>query len=162
MRKLYIPVLILGVAAIVMALRPNPEATFDVSALNGAWKAVEVHAELQDTTFTREEARPNILLFTDGHWAAIRIGGEGTRAELPEEPTDEQLLEAWRPLRASAGSFTVSGNTISAVTLIAKNPNAMGGDSWDSEFSVEGDELVRVFHNEESGNTWTVTYARMD
>ena len=161
MRKAFLPIVMLGLAAIVLAFRPAPDS-IDASSLNGAWKVVTVHAELQDTTFTREEDRPNMLLFTDGHWASVRIAGDGTRAELPEEPTDEQLLEAWRPLRASAGSYSVSGNTITSKTLIAKNPNSMGGEEWDSEFSLEGDKLVRVFRNEENGNTWTVTFARMD
>lgn len=160
MRRFIVPAVALGLVAVVMAFRPAPDETFSASALEGAWTAVHVHAALQDTTWTRDEDRPNMLLFTDGHWASMRISGDGTRAELPEEPTDEQLLEAWRPFIASGGSYSVSGSTISSTTLIAKSPNGMGNE-WDSEFKMDGDKLVRMFSNSENGNSWTVTYKRM-
>ena len=160
MRKLIVPVAAVALVAAAMAFRPAPAATFTASALEGAWTAVEVHAELQDTTWAREEDRPNMLLLSGGHWASMRISGDGTRAELPDDPTDEQLLEAWRPFIASGGSYSVSGSTISSTTLVAKNPNRMG-DDWDSEFRMDDDKLVRVFSNSENGNSWTVTYKRL-
>jgi len=161
MRKLIVPVTALAIAGAVLAFRPAPEAMPDASSLEGAWKTVQVHAELQDTTWTRDEDRPNLTVFTDGHWAALRVAGDGTRAELPEDPTDEQLLEAWRPFRASGGTYSVSGSTLSTTTTIAKSPNAMGNEN-SSTFTLDGDKLVRVFRNDENGNTWTVTYTRAD
>jgi hypothetical protein len=149
------------VALVALAFRPAPEAKSDASSLEGAWKTVQVHAELQDTTWTRGEDRPNLTVFADGHWAALRVAGDGARAELPEDPTDEQLLEAWRPFRASGGTYSVSGSTLSTTTTIAKSPNAMGNEG-SSTFTLDGDKLVRVFTNEENGNTWTVTYKRAD
>lgn len=160
MRRFVIPALAVTLVAVVMAFRPAAEDTFSASDLEGAWKAVHVHAALQDTTWSRDEDRPNMVVFSDGYWASLRIAGDGTRAELPEDPTDEQLLEAWRPFIASGGSYTVSGTTISATTLIAKNPNQMG-EEWDSEFKFDGDKLVRQFSNPENGNTWIVTFERM-
>ena len=160
MRKLIVPVAAVALVAAALAFRPAPATTFTASALEGAWTAVEVHAELQDTTWTREEDRPSMLFFSGGHWASMRISGDGAREDLPDDPTDEQLLEAWRPFRASAGSYAISGSTISSTTLLAKNPNSMG-DEWDSEFKMDGDKLVRVFANEENGNSWTVTYKRL-
>jgi len=161
MRRMLVPVAAIGVALVALAFRPAPEAMSDAASLEGAWKTVSVHAELQDTTWTRAEDRPNLTVFADGHWAALRVAGEGTRAELPEDPTDEQLLEAWRPFRASGGTYSVSGSTLHTTTTIAKSPNAMGNEN-SSTFTLDGDKLVRVFHNDENGNTWTVTYARAD
>ena len=160
MRRFIVPAVALALVAVVMAFRPAPDETFSASALEGAWTAVQVHAVLQDTTWTRDEERPNMLLFAGGHYASMRIRGEGARAELPEDATDEQRLEAWGRFQASSGSYSVSGSTISSKTLLAKNPNAMG-DDWDSEFKMDGEKLVRVFSNSESGNSWTVTYKRM-
>lgn len=163
MRRLVLPLTIVTVAVVAVASRPAPEETISVSSLNGAWKTVQVHADLSDTTWTRSEDRPNILLFTDGHWAAIRIAGDGKRTDLPEEPTDEQLLEAWRPLRASAGTYSVSGSKMTSTVLIAKNPNPMNEQrAATSEFKLDGNKLVRTFRNEENGNTWTVTYERVE
>ncbi|MCK5483816.1 MAG: lipocalin-like domain-containing protein [Gemmatimonadetes bacterium] len=162
MRKLIVPIAALALVAVVVAFRPAPDATINASALNGAWETVEVHAELQDTTWTREEERPNMVIYSDGHWASVRISGDGWREDLPEDATDEQLLEAWRPLRAAAGSYTVSGSTITSTTTISKSPNAMNAKRANtSEFKLDGDKLVRVFTNDENGNTWTVTSKRI-
>ena len=160
MRRFIVPAVALALVAVVMAFRPAPDETFDASALEGAWTAVHIDAVTQDSTWTRDEERPNMLLFSGGHWASVRVAGDGSRAELPEDPTDEQRLEAWRPFQASGGSYSVSGSTISSTTLIAKNPNRMG-DDWDSEFKMDGEKLVRVFSNSENTNSWTVTYKRM-
>jgi len=163
MRRFIVPLAAFAIAAVVLAFRPAPEATLTASALNGAWKTVQVHAELQDTTWTRSEDRPNIVIFSDGHWASIRIAGEGAREDLPEDPTDEQLLEAWRPVRASAGTYTVSGSTITSTTTISKSPNAMNEMRANtSAFTLEGNKMVRVFTNSENGNTWTVTSEKID
>lgn len=163
MRKLIIPVTALALVAVVMAFRPAPDETFTASSLNGAWETVEVHAELQDTTWTRADERPNMVIYSDGHWASVRIAGDGWREDLPEDDaTDEQLLEAWRPLRAAAGSYTVSGSTLTSTTAISKSPNAMNAKRANtSEFKLDGDKLVRVFTNDENGNTWTVTSKRI-
>ena len=162
MRRLIMPATILVTAAIVLAFRPATMPTFDASDLEGAWRTVTVRAELADTTWTRDEDRPNMLLFVGGHWASLRVRGEGTRADLPEEATDEQQLEAWRPFSASGGTYAVSGSTITSTTLISKTPNGMNAQRVGSnEFELDGDKLVRVFRNEENGNSWTVTYERM-
>lgn len=160
MRRFIVPAVALALVAVVMAFRPAPADTFNASDLDGAWTAVQVHAVLQDTTWTRDEERPNMLLFADGHWAGMRIRGDGAREDLPEDPTDEQRLEAWGRFQGSGGSYSVSGSTISSTTSIAKNPNSMG-DDWDSEFEMDGDKLVRVFSNSDNGNSWTVKYKRM-
>jgi len=162
MRRLIVPAVVLVTAAIVLAFRPATEPTFDASDLEGAWRTVTVHAELADTTWTRDEDRPNMLLFVDGHWAAMRVRGEGTRADVPEDATDEQLLEAFRPFSASGGTYTVSGSAITSTTLISKWPNGMNAQRVSTnEFELDGDKLVRVFRNEENDNSWTVTYKRM-
>jgi len=162
MRRFIVPAAVFTTAAVVLAFRPAPEATIEASDLEGAWKTVTVHAELADTTWTRDEDRPNMLLFVDGHWAAMRVRGEGTRADLPEDPTDEQRIEAWRRFSANGGTYAVSGSTITSTTLISKTPNAMNDQRTGSnEFKLDGDKLVRVFKNEENGNSWTVTYERM-
>ncbi|MDP2470710.1 MAG: lipocalin-like domain-containing protein [Candidatus Palauibacterales bacterium] len=163
MRRLLVPMAAIAVAGVLLAFRPAPETTLDASTLNGAWKTVQVHAELQDTTWTRDEDRPNIVVFSDGHWASLRIAGEGVREDLPEDPTDEQLLEAWRPVRASAGTYSLSGSTMTSTTTISKSPNAMNEQrASESKITLEGNKMVRVFTNPENGNTWTVTSERID
>ncbi|MGW8282372.1 MAG: hypothetical protein ACWGON_03635 [Gemmatimonadota bacterium] len=162
MRKLVVPSAVIVLAAIVLAFRPAAPPP-EVSAIDGAWKAVHVAFASSDTSWASDNTNPNITIFSNGYWSNTRINGAGPRADLPEDPTDEQRLEAWRRFRGSAGTYTISGSTLSGTTLVAMNPNAMSGDnSWSNEFSIKDGKLTRVFKNDENGNTWTVTFERLD
>ncbi len=162
MRKLVIPSAVIALAVIVLAFRPAAPPP-EVSAIDGAWKAVHVAFASSDTSWARDNSNPNITIFSNGYWSNTRINGNGPRADLPEDPTDEQRLEAWRRFRGSAGTYTISGSTLSGTTLVAMNPNAMSGDNtWSNEFWIKDGKLTRVFENEENGNTWTVTFERLD
>ena len=84
MRKLVIPSVVLAVAAVVLAFRPAPPP--EVSAINGAWKAVHVAFASSDTSWASDNSNPNITIYSDGHWSTARIRGDGARADLPEDP----------------------------------------------------------------------------
>lgn len=65
---------------------------------------------------------------------------------MPENPTDAQLLEAWRPFDGQAGTYEVNGSTITMHTLVAKNPNAMNTQEIINEdFRFDGDALIISF-----------------
>ena len=165
MRKFFILTTVLFMAGVVLAFSPPPtEPVTSASALNGVWTAVHVAFASSDTSWAQDQDRPNINIFTDGYWSVTRIRGDGPRADLPEEDaTDEQRLEAWRRFAGSAGTYTVSGSTLNTRTLVAKTPNAMSGDNTNSsEFWVKDGKLTRVFKNDENGNTWTVTFKRVE
>ena len=160
MRKVVIPSAVLAAAMVVLAFRPAPPP--EVSAINGAWKAVHVAFASSDTSWARDNSNPNITIYSDGYWSNTRINGDGARADLPEDPSDEQRLEAWRRFRGSAGSYTISGSTINGTTLVAMHPNAMSGDNtWSTEYWMKDGKMTRVFENDENGNTWTVTFERL-
>ena len=163
MRKLVIPTTVLVLATAVLAFRPAPEPTVDGSSLNGVWTAIHVAFASSDTSWVEDVDNPSINIFTDGYWSVTRIGGDGSRADLPEDPTDEQRLEAWRLFRGSAGTYSVSGSTINTTTLVSKHPNSMSGDNTSSnEYWIKDGKLVRVFKNSENGNSWTVTFERLE
>ena len=118
MRKLVIPTTVLVLATAVLAFRPAPEPTVDASSLNGVWTAIHVAFASSDTSWAEDLENPSINIFTDGYWSVTRIGGDGARADLPEEAPDEQRLEAWRRFFGSAGTYSVSGSTINTTTLV--------------------------------------------
>jgi len=164
MRKLLIPSAVLILATAVLAFRPAPPPPESgVSSINGVWKAVHVAWASSDTSWARDESNPNITIYSDGYWSNTRVAGEGPRADLPEDPTDEQRLEAYSRFRGSAGTYTISGSTMHGTTMVARNPNAMSGDNtWSNEFWMKDGRLIRKFTNDENGNTWTVTLERME
>ena len=49
------------------------------------------------SAYTNEITQPNLLIFTKRHYAGMFILGAEPRPELPDEPSDELLLAAWRP-----------------------------------------------------------------
>jgi hypothetical protein len=152
MRRLT-PLIVLVIAAVsFLAFRPS--TTTNASAVEGVWKAVHV------TTAAGEEIErttPNLMIFTATHYASVRTN-QPPREQLPDDPTDEQLLAAWRPFNASAGTYEVQGNEIHAKVIVAKDPNSTAEQRENtSTFEVDGDTLIRTF-----GGGAVVRYTRVE
>ena len=161
MRRL-IPLIVLVVAAVsFLALRPA--STTDASAVEGVWKAVHVTITNDEGTEENEITQPNLLIFSATHYAAAGVFGGEPRAELPEEDaTAEQLLAAWRPFYANAGTYEVKGYDIHTKVIVSKNPNATAEQAENSApFEVDGDTMVRTFTND-AGTTFVVKYTRVE
>ena len=89
--------------------------------------------------------------------------GEEARAELPEDPTDEQLLAAWRPFFARAGTYEVKGHEIHTKVIVGKNPNATAEQEENSaSFEVDGDTMFQTFTNDAGTVTFKVKYTRVE
>ncbi len=161
MRKLAILLVPAAMAASVMALRPATDHSY--SAVEGVWKSVEVTVTTADSTYTNEVTEPNLLIFTKRYYAGLRILRAEPRLELPDEPSDEQLLAAWRPFRAGAGTYEVSGSEITTKVIVAKNPNATAEQRENtSAFELEGDVMHRTFTNRTTGDQFRVKYVRAE
>jgi hypothetical protein len=67
------------------------------------------------------------------------VFGEGGAAKA----TADQLRAIWGGVTSNGGTFTVSGNTIRFVAIVAKNPKLMAAGAWgESTFTLNGDTLV--------------------
>ncbi|MFQ5690884.1 MAG: hypothetical protein ACE5HQ_11490 [Gemmatimonadota bacterium] len=141
MRKLMLPA-VLGLAAAV-ALAFNAAPNSGKTAVEGVWKAVAVTITNPDSTWTTEITTPNLTIFTEGHFAALRTG---ERESLPEEATDAQRLAAWQPFNANAGTYKTSSSEMTTTVIVAKSPNATAERrSRTSTFERDGDVLWRTF-----------------
>jgi hypothetical protein len=162
MRRLTL-LMVFAVAAVsFVAFRPA--ATTDASAVEGVWKTVHVTMTNDEGTEENEITQPSLMIFTGNHWAAFRIsGGQEPREMLPEDPTDEQRLAAFRRFNATAGTYEVKGNEIHTKLLMHRNPNAMAEQNEGSApFEVDGDTLYRTFTNANNGTVWRVKYMRVE
>ena len=139
MRRLLLLLVLAVAAGSFLAFRPA--TTTDAGDLDGAWKMVTY------TTSDGEEFEVNgvvLLLYTAGHYATIWAPG-APREALPEEPTDEQLLAAWRRFIAHAGTYEVDGNVVRWKVLVGKNPNAMAAQvELSFTFEVDGNTMTRT------------------
>ncbi|MEJ2111072.1 MAG: lipocalin-like domain-containing protein [Acidobacteriota bacterium] len=122
----------------------EPEATAAAGELVGVWKIMEatIGPETEEPVFV-ENHRPGIFIFTSKYFSWVDVHGEEPAPELPEEPTDAQLAQAYAQLTAITGSYELNGSKVSSSIIVSKNPNDMGaGENVGFEYSFEGDMLV--------------------
>jgi len=160
MRKLALLPAVLAVAAVAVAFRTVPGTQASPA---GAWKLVEVTITNDEGTTTNQVDQPNLTIFTGGHYASVNVFGDEPRAELPEDPTDEQRLAAWQPFNANAGTYDMSGSDLTTTVIVAKSPNATANHrSNTSVVERDGDTLYRTFTNPNNGATFKLKYVRVE
>lgn len=138
---------IIACALFLAALLPASPVSAQADKLVGVWKLTEIkYPEMPDKNLpVRNIANPNpsIYIFTNKHFSRVSDGFYKPRTDLPQTPTDEQLVAAWRRFSADAGTYEVEGNKITAHIIVAKNPNAMNSNEpLIIEFRFDGDTLV--------------------
>ena len=149
MRRLTLLLVLVVAAGSFLAFRPTV-----TTEVEGVWKLVHVTTAEGDF----DSPQPSILLFTAGHYAAVRVSGTEPRETFPEEPTDEQRLAAWRRFFASAGTYEVSGNEIHTKVIVARNPNLTAEQAErSSTFEVDGDTMLRTL-----SSGVVLTYTRIE
>lgn len=139
-------VLTLGVA---MLIAIGMRAQSKPASMQGAWRAVEV-------TMTGPNARtiaiqrPTLTVATGRHYARVEEQSEGPRPILADITTAsaDELRATWGPFVGEAGTYELSGGTLTVHPIVAKNPAAM----------VAGAVIVYSYRFE--GNTVTITQQR--
>ena len=96
------------------------------ASLQGAWRAVEI-------TVTGPNARiitnlqPNLTVVSAKHYARVEVQSEGPRAIVADvtKATADELRAVWGPFVAEAGTYELTGDTLTLHPIAAKNPAAM-------------------------------------
>lgn len=133
MKKWVLVALAVTVAATVSGQQPaNP--------LLGAWRVTE----LTDANGTIGNPQPGLYVFAKQHYSFVRI--QGTRP-LPDYPSNDKATDAdkvavFNALYMNTGSYTVSGNRLATVAMVAKSKFAMGGQGNQYEFAISGNTLT--------------------
>jgi hypothetical protein len=115
--------------------------------LEGAWKITEVTATGGPDAGTNSMPQPSLYIFGKVHYSIMRINGTEPRARWKEsvlraEQTDAALRAAILPLIGNAGSYSVSGTTLTTRPTVAVDPNlTQDGTPGTLEFRSEGDAL---------------------
>ena len=159
MRRL-ITLIVLAVAA-VSFLAFRPATTTDATAVEGVWKIV--HVTITNDEGTEENdwtTMPNLTIYSGSHFATVFAFEP--REMLPEDSADEQLLAAWRPFIAIAGTYEVKGNEIHTKVIVDKDPNSTAEQEENSApFEVDGDTMVQTFTTD-AGTTFVLKYTRVE
>jgi hypothetical protein len=137
---------ILGIAAPTLALAQGGALA---TPLDGVWKIAEI-ATTGANAATNATPQPSLIIFARGHYSYVSVNGTQARptfspAQDPSKLTDAEKLarfEQWSPFTAQAGTYEVTGTTLTRRPLVAKNVTAMAADVANrQEFKLEGRTL---------------------
>ena len=150
-----VPVLICGSGYAPVRIA-SPAATApqrdDGNPLMGVWRSVQT--QFFDTAFggprVVSPTQPALLLFTRGYYSVVAVQSARPRPDLPTDittATADQLRAVWGRFAANAGTYTISGDTVTLRFIVAKNPSHMAPDYFQrARFRSVGDSLwMRIF-----------------
>jgi len=131
--KLMLVALVVVVAATASGQQPS-------NPLMGAWRVTE----FSDANGTIANPQPGLYIFARAHYSFVRI--QGTRP-LPDYPSNDKATEAdkvavFNALYMNTGTYSVSGNRLSTVAMVAKSKFAIGGAGNQYDFSISGNTLT--------------------
>ncbi len=131
---------IITVLALVVSLIAMPAGKAQgQTALEGAWELMEA----TDADGNAVESM-GMLIFSGGHYSWIRLFGSGRPSYTSQsEATDAQKVAAFNSFGSNAGSYTVSGSTLTRDPAAAKNPYVYAPDNrLVSTFAIDGRTLT--------------------
>ena len=119
------------------------------SSIEGAWRITETISTGENAS-SNKTPQPGLFLFTKKHYSVVSVGGTAPRPDLgaPADPaklTDAEKLaryEVWDAFSANAGTYSVSGNTVTLSAMVAKNPAVMARPGTPREFKIEGNTMT--------------------
>lgn len=127
----------------VVFLAPSAPAA-DAAVVNGVWRVAHVNFRGRDFDTTE----PDLLLFTDGYYAAVSVRGEGEWEPLPQNPTDEERLASLDRFFANAGTYEVAGDEIRMKIIVAKSSRATAEQPENvATFELQGDDTLIITYS---------------
>ena len=101
------------------------------SSITGVWRVSERTPGGKNKT-ANKSPQPGFYIFTAKHYSIVRVDSDQPRPPVPDQDkaTDAQIAAAWRPFTANAGTYELSGNTLTIHPTVAKNPNTMAAGSF--------------------------------
>jgi hypothetical protein len=147
-KKLFVVVAVLAAINAMVLGQTKP-------SLQGVWRAVEITVTNPNPPpnthpkGTHTNLQPALLIFTAKHYSMTTDTAAEPRPTTPvkEEgkPTVEELQARWGPFIAHAGTYEVSGDTVTTHPVVAKAP------------ALQGKVVVRATIKLEGNNLWVTT-----
>ena len=152
-----------GVAALLAAT--GLEGQQAVQDLEGAWQVTEV-VTTGRIGRTLRSPQPGLLLFTGNHYSYTFVTTDQPRQPPPRGfASVEEMLDVWSPFTANAGTFEVSGSSMTRRPIVAKSPDTMAPGAFNEyTFRLSADTLWVTTVGTEGGparNPTTVRYVRV-
>lgn len=132
------------VTLLVFAAAVMPMSAQSRQSIQGVWRVVE--RTITDSSAGRKDPfgafpagthinlRPGLLIFTGKHYSRTTDAAAQPRPtrpyKTPGKPTLEELQAEWGPFVANAGTYEVSGTTVTLRAIVAKNPRGQGDKNF--------------------------------
>jgi hypothetical protein len=96
------------------------------ASLQGAWRAVEVTLTGPNAR-TITTLRPTLTVLSGKHYARVEDQSEAPRPILADaaKASADELRATWGPFVGEAGTYELTGETLTMRPIVAKNPAAM-------------------------------------
>ena len=138
---------------IVLVAVVMPMSAQSKPSIQGVWRVIEITitdspAGRQDPfdafpVGTHTSFQPELMIFTGRHYSRTTDTAAQPRPttpyKTPGKPTLEELLAEWGPFAANAGTYEISGTTLTLRAIVAKNPRAQGEKNF-TRLTVKLDE----------------------
>lgn len=134
-------------AVLVVAATALPVAQ-TAPSLQGAWRVTEIVVTGANAA-TNTSPQPGLYVFTGQHYSIITVNTArtdfGNAADAAKLTDAEKMAryEAWNAFTANAGTYQISGSTLTTRPMVAKNPGVMG-TSATREFKIDGRTLTLI------------------
>ena|SRR5687768_11408512 len=138
--KLIVVAAVLTLSGVVGLAQSKP-------SIQGVWRKAEVtvtnpsQAPNALPKGTHTDVQPGVLIFTAKHYSVINDTGGKPRPKTPfkvqGKPTAEEMQTQWGPFQANAGTYELTGTSLTLRPIVAKNPALQGGGV--SRYNVKHD-----------------------
>ena len=137
--------------------------------LQGAWQITEINLTGPSArTIAFPEPRANLVIFTARHYSRVEVQSETPRPLLADaaKASADELRATWGPFVAEAGTYEVSGGSVTMRPIASKNPAVMGGNVFIRySFTVAGNSLTLTQDRNQTGpfpNPFTMKAVRVE
>lgn len=120
-------------------------------SIQGVWRAVEITVTNPNPPpnarpkGTHTNLQPQLLIFTEKHYSLTADTAVEPRPTTPVneqgKPTVEELQSRWGPFGAQAGTYEVSGDTLTTSVIVAKNAALQGKGVTRATIKLDGNNL---------------------
>lgn len=130
-----------------LSCSPPPEQETESAAptnpLIGVWSVSTVTPGGGGETIS--PAQPGLFIFTEGHYSAIYSLGSDPRPRSTASftPTAEEKIAQYDTIIVNAGTYEVTGSTITMKPMVARSPEFVGGTAT-ADFQIAGDVLTLI------------------
>ena len=147
--------LISTLLSVVLLAHGAPPANQTASGLQGAWQTVKIvigGATPRELTVAQPSAY--LTIFTGKHYSRTEIQADAPRPILPDasKATADELRAVWGPVVAEAGTYDVSGDTLTLHPQASKSPAAMAPGAFIvCSFKLDGTTLTIAQQRNQTG-----------